>query len=105
MPQTKPHQGVISKTDWQKLPEHLRKYFQEVEQDARPTRPCIVADIFMGSGTVAMVAAQHNRNYVGIELNEQYAQMARERAQSGETGITVKEARIGQMALGFTEAE
>jgi DNA modification methylase len=61
--------------------------------------PCVVFDPFMGSGTVAMVAAQHDRNYVGIELNEEYAQMARERAHNGETGIPVKEARKGQMAM------
>ena len=61
--------------------------------------PCTVLDPFIGSGTGAMVAAQLNRNYVGIELNPEYAQMARERATQGETGITVQEARKGQRSL------
>jgi DNA modification methylase len=46
-----------------------------------------------------MVAAQHNRNYLGIELNEEYASMARQRALQGETGIPVKEIRQGQKRL------
>ncbi|NDI35756.1 site-specific DNA-methyltransferase [Chengkuizengella sediminis] len=29
----------------------------------------IVLDPFFGSGTTGMVAMQHNRNFVGIELN------------------------------------
>jgi DNA modification methylase len=33
----------------------------------------------MGSGTTALVASQLNRNWLGIELNPEYAQMAEER--------------------------
>ncbi len=40
---------------------------------------CIVLDPFMGAGTVALVALQHNRNYIGIELNPTYIQLAYER--------------------------
>ena len=61
--------------------------------------PCIVADIFMGSGTTVMVAAQNGRDYLGIELNPEYAEMARGRASQGETGVPVKEARKGQGSL------
>ena len=44
----------------------------------------VVLDPFMGSGTVGMVAAQLGRQYVGIELSPQYADMARKRtAQRG----------------------
>ena len=43
------------------------------------TRPCTVADIFMGSGTVAEVAAKLGRNWLGIELNPKYIQLAKER--------------------------
>lgn len=47
--------------------------------------PCIIAgcpvggtvlDIFMGSGTTAMVAEQNNRNYIGFELNPEYIEIA-----------------------------
>lgn len=51
-------------------------------------RPCILAgcpvggvvlDPFTGSGTTGMVAVQHGRDFVGIELNPAYADMARAR--------------------------
>jgi len=41
--------------------------------------PCIVLDPFMGSGTVAKVALKSGRNYVGIELNPAYIEMAERR--------------------------
>jgi site-specific DNA-methyltransferase (adenine-specific) len=50
--------------------------------------PCILAgsprgglvlDPFNGAGTTGVVALQHGRDYIGIELNPEYAQMARER--------------------------
>ena len=37
----------------------------------------IVLDPFMGSGTTAMVAYENRRNYVGIELNENYIKFDR----------------------------
>jgi len=39
----------------------------------------IVLDPFMGSGTVGEVAIALGRNFVGIELNEKYCEIARER--------------------------
>jgi DNA modification methylase len=33
----------------------------------------------MGAGTTALVARQHSRDYVGIELNPEYAMMAQRR--------------------------
>jgi DNA modification methylase len=50
--------------------------------------PCVLAssrpddtilDPFTGSGTVAVVALRHQRNYIGTELNPQYVDIARER--------------------------
>lgn len=44
-----------------------------------PTRPGVVLDPFFGSGTVGVVATKHGRDWVGIELNPEYAQLAGER--------------------------
>jgi DNA modification methylase len=50
--------------------------------------PCILAgsregdtvlDPFAGSGTVGVVALRHGRRFIGIELNQDYCQMARHR--------------------------
>lgn len=39
----------------------------------------IVLDPFMGAGTTALVALQHARHYLGIELNPEYVQLAQRR--------------------------
>ncbi len=39
----------------------------------------LVLDPFTGSGTVAVVALRHGRNFIGIELNPDYAEIARQR--------------------------
>jgi len=39
----------------------------------------IVLDPFMGSGTTGMVAAMHQRNFIGFELNQEYCKMAEKR--------------------------
>jgi hypothetical protein len=43
------------------------------------TRPGVVSDIFMGSGTTAVVARRLSRDYLGCDLNPEYVQIARER--------------------------
>jgi DNA modification methylase len=45
----------------------------------QPSRPGVVLDPFLGSGTTALVAEQHGRDWVGVELNPEYAAMAEER--------------------------
>jgi DNA modification methylase len=47
--------------------------------DASESRPCIVLDPFMGSGTTAIVAQKFGRDYIGIELNPEYIVMAERR--------------------------
>jgi DNA modification methylase len=53
--------------------------------------PCILAgskpddlvlDPFAGSGTVGVVALRHGRNFVGTELNPDYAEIARQRIEN-----------------------
>jgi hypothetical protein len=39
----------------------------------------VVLDPFSGSGTTGMVALRHNRSYIGLELNPEYAAMSRDR--------------------------
>jgi DNA modification methylase len=39
----------------------------------------VVFDPFMGSGTTALVARKHGRDYIGSELNPDYAKIARDR--------------------------
>jgi DNA modification methylase len=41
--------------------------------------PGVVLDPFFGSGTLGVVAEQHSRDWIGIELNPAYAQLAEER--------------------------
>jgi site-specific DNA-methyltransferase (adenine-specific) len=42
----------------------------------------VVLDPFVGSGTTAVAAARLGRYYIGIDINEQYVQLARERLSS-----------------------
>lgn len=55
-------------------------------------KPCILAgcpengivlDPFFGSGTVGVVAKQLNRNYIGIDINENYCKLAENRIKNG----------------------
>jgi len=43
------------------------------------TQPCVVLDPFCGSGTTGLVALRYHRDFVGIELNPEYARMAERR--------------------------
>jgi len=43
------------------------------------TRPCIVLDPFFGSGTVGRVAEKHGRDWIGIEMNPKYVEIAKKR--------------------------
>jgi DNA modification methylase len=41
--------------------------------------PCVVMDIFNGSGTTGLAAMQNGRSYIGLELNEEYVAMTKRR--------------------------
>ena len=42
----------------------------------------VVLDPFNGAGTTGLVSVQNNRNYIGIELNAEYLEMARARIEA-----------------------
>lgn len=41
-----------------------------------------VLDIFMGSGTTGLVCKLLNRNFIGIEISEEYFNIAKERIEN-----------------------
>ena len=43
------------------------------------TQPCLVLDPFSGAGTTALAAQQLGRDAVGVELNPEYIEIARQR--------------------------
>ena len=59
----------------------------------------IIVDPFCGSGTTCVAAKMLGRDYIGIDISEEYCKIARERLEAVDTGVPVKEARAGQMSL------
>jgi DNA modification methylase len=45
----------------------------------KPLKPCLVLDPFCGSGTTGVVALRYHRDFIGCELNPEYASMAERR--------------------------
>lgn len=52
-----------------------------------PTRPGVVLDPFMGTGTTAVVAERLRRDWLGVELNRQYAQLAERRIDTARRAV------------------
>jgi DNA modification methylase len=77
--------GLRNKRDVWNVPLQPFKGAHFAVMPAALVEPCILAgssvgdtvlDPFTGSGTVGMVALRHNRNFVGTELNPEYAELA-----------------------------
>lgn len=49
------------------------------ECESDDVSPCVVLDPFFGSGTVGVVCEKMGRRYIGIELNPEYAEIAKKR--------------------------
>lgn len=59
--------------------------------------PCIVLDPFMGSGTTGLVAVKLGRQFVGIDLSEEYCKMARKRIKNS-VGLLLSAGKEGEDA-------
>lgn len=83
---------------WQREP--MRKLGElavrgELRKDCecdRGWRPGLVLDPFLGSGTVALAAIDHDRDWLGIELNPDYAALAQRRIDDALGGREFREA-------------
>jgi len=51
--------------------------------DAGDPIPCTVLDPFLGAGTVGLVCEQLGRDWIGVELNPEYAKLAQDRITAG----------------------
>jgi len=67
--------------------------------DAGAPVPCTVLDPFMGAGTVGLVAAKLGRDWIGCELNPEYAALAQDRIDHGGDWKQVEQAKAGQARL------
>jgi len=52
-----------------------------------PTVNGVVLDPFFGAGTVGLVAEEHGRDWIGIEINSDYAELARHRISQARGGL------------------
>ena len=59
----------------------------------------LVLDPFAGSGTTGVACLRLGRRFIGIEKDAHYAAIARERLAAESQGLTLRDARAGQMSL------
>jgi site-specific DNA-methyltransferase (adenine-specific) len=72
-----------------------------VEQFSEPGE--LVLDPFAGAGTTGIACLRLGRRYLGWEIDEHYAQVAREQLLAESRGLTMLEARAGQTSLWDSE--
>lgn len=59
----------------------------------------VVLDPFCGSGTTGVACLRLGRRFIGIELDSNYAAIAVERLEAESRGLTLRDARAGQLSL------
>lgn len=64
----------------------------------------IVLDPFAGSGTTGVACLRLGRRFIGIEKDAKYAAVARERLAAESQGLSLRDARAGQVPLFPAEA-
>lgn len=86
------HHDVFDTKDWK--PEGTKSEFKRAFPVAMPRDiiSCfvdakMVLDPFMGSGTTGVAALEMNRNFIGIELDEKYFNIAKERIENNHVRI------------------
>jgi DNA modification methylase len=67
--------------------------------DALTKEGDIVLDPFVGSGTICEAAKRLNRKWIGIDIDSEYCEIARQRLEAVDTGVPVKEQKQGQQPL------
>ena len=77
------------------FPERYPTYFIESFTEEND----VVLDCFSGTGTTCKVAKEMKRRYIGIDISPEYCEIARQRLEAVDTGVSVKEQRKGQQAL------
>jgi len=75
----------------------LELFFEIVRDYSNPND--LILDPFCGSGTTCVAAKMLGRRYIGIDISPEYCKIAEERLRAVDTGISVKEARAGQIPL------
>lgn len=58
-----------------------------------------VLDPFCGSGTTGVACLRLGRSFVGVERSSEYAEVARKRLAAESQGLTLRDARAGQLSL------
>lgn len=64
---------------WQQDRYSNGSYARSVTEHIPKSIPCTVLDPFFGSGTVGLLCEKYNRKWIGIELSEDYSEMAKKR--------------------------
>jgi site-specific DNA-methyltransferase (adenine-specific) len=72
---------------------HARGFLKPMCRCHAGWQPGLVLDPFFGAGTVGVVAEQHGRDWLGIELNPEFAQLAEERIASTRKVRSERDAR------------
>jgi len=71
-------------------PKYLSKGFEkQCDCETDEVEKGTILDPFAGAGTTCLAARKFNRNYIGIELNEEYADLARNRIKDEIGGVSL----------------
>tara|TARA_R110002124_G_scaffold188668_1_gene355930 strand:+ start:11830 stop:12063 length:234 start_codon:yes stop_codon:yes gene_type:complete len=61
-----------------------------IERIISSTEAKIILDPFMGSGTTAIAATRHDRNFIGIDIASEYCEMAEKRIQKEKQQLRIR---------------